>query len=264
MTYSAKELSVEESSPVYLVQFIQGATTWRYTTIAESISRSGSTWYPSALQLGKFACTGEIPKDALTVKLPVTDSVAQTFLGYPPEVMTSVTVFRTHYDDADVLCYWKGRVSGFSITGGVLALTCEPIFSSLKRMGLRPVYQKCCRHALFGAGCNVDPDNFAHSVTATVVLGSVVTVPDAAALDLTGGTLMTANGTIRMIVAQNGADLTLMRAIKGLAPGAVTVYDGCAHDIDACRDKFHNLGNYGGFPGIPTKNPMGVSLTVVD
>jgi uncharacterized phage protein (TIGR02218 family) len=181
-------------------------------------------------------------------------------------------VYRTHYDDAEVLCAWKGRVDSVTTSGAIMTLNCEPIFSSLRRLGIRPCYQKTCRHALFGRGCNVDPDDYEEAGTVTAIAGNVLTVTEGSELDdMTGGTLTAPDGTTRMILAHSGDSITIMRPIKSLiaaliatpAGVAVSIFPGCEHNMEDCRDKFGNLGNYGGHQ-IPRVNPMSQTLTMLE
>jgi len=263
MSYASKELSVQDSMPVWLVRFVQGAVTYQYNTSNESLTRLASLWNPAVLVLGDIEITGEIPKSTLALKLPYDNPLAATFIGYSPDVITTVTVWRTHADDTDVRVLWKGRVLSAPVDGHIVTLNCEPVFSSLKRRGLRRVYQRTCSFAFFERGCNVDPDDYKHTLTVTAVNGAVVTVTGASAYDLARGTLQAPDGTIRMIVKQALNVLTLMRPIQSLAlemaahPGgfAVDLFEGCQHTRSACTAK-GNLGNYGGEERIPATNPM--------
>ncbi len=267
MSYAAKELSVQSSAPAMLFLIVQGGTTWRLTTSATDITKLAQTWTATAMTCSSFSQSGEMPKETITLKLPIDHSLAITFLGYSPDVVTSVTVYRTHTDDADALVYWKGRVATASLAGNFVALECEPIFTSLRRMGLTQTFQRTCRHALYGAGCMLQAADFDVAVTVTAVAGPVLTITEAGGLgySLVGGTFKASDGTIRMITAHDGTTVTLMRWIKSLVaemvanPGgfAATVYPGCDKSADTCRDTFDNLGNFGGFPGIPRTNPMG-------
>jgi len=263
MSYSSKELSVQDSIPVWLVRFVQGSTTYQYNTCTETLTRLSSSWFAAALILGDIEVTGEIPKSTLSIKLPYNNPLASTFVGYSPDVVTTVTVWRTHYDDTDVLVCWKGRVLSSVVDGRVVTLNCEPVFTSLKRKGLRRVYQRRCPFAFFERGCNVAPATYKHTLTVTAVAGAVVTATGAGSYVLKGGTLQAPDGTIRMIIKQVADVLTLMRPIQSLAvemaehPGGFSVdtFEGCNHDRVACAAK-SNLGNYGGFEGIPDSNPM--------
>jgi hypothetical protein len=264
VSYAGQEASVQDAMPVLLFQFIQGVTTYRYCNLAAAITRSGQSWLPAVIVPGNFSHAGDIPKDPLSLRLPRDNALAATFLGYAPDVITTLTVFRTNYDDTEVVTYWKGRVAHGSATGDIVTLTCESLYAALRRMGLYPVYQRPCRRALYGPGCNVVREDHDHVELCSAVAGAVVTIPGGSELaDLTGGTLLY-DGTERMILVHDGDTITLMQPIKALIlalvanPGGVnvTLYDGCDHTADTCRDVFNNLGNYGGFLGIPDRNPM--------
>ncbi|MBQ3675664.1 MAG: phage BR0599 family protein, partial [Campylobacter sp.] len=54
-----------------------------------------------------------------------------------------------------------------------------------------------------------------------------------------------------------GDKITLMFPLKSLSTAdLVYVYAGCDKTIKMCRDKFNNSINYGGFPFVPSKNPV--------
>lgn len=261
MSYASKEASAQDSAPIMLFEFVQGSTSYFLTSAATAITVDGHTWTPTALVCGPIVQSGEQPKDTLQVKIPISHALAATFLGYTPDVITTLTVWRTHYDDAGIIMYWKGRVVNTAITGNVMNLECAPWWSSA--IGLRELYTRTCRHALFGAGCRLASTSFDTVASATAATGPAITIPDAAALDsLLGGTLKAPDGTIRMIVKHSGATVTLNRWIKSLnvaiaiAPTDVTVYPGCDKSPDTCHSKFANLANFGGWY-IQTGNPMG-------
>jgi uncharacterized phage protein (TIGR02218 family) len=265
MTFDGKELTTQDSQPVYLLEFAQGGAYYRYTTIAEAITRT-NLYSPEAIEMGNFSHSGDIPKDPLTVKLPLDNGLAQTFIGGMPEVVTTLTVYMTHYDDSETLAYWKGRVLAVTTSKSFVTLNCEPIFSSLRRRGPRAVYQRICRYALGGRGCNVDLDAYSDVLEVDTVTGNILAIPGAAALtDRTGGTLKAEDGTIRTIIAHDGSVVTISRVVASLEAGQdVTIYPRCNHDVEDCRDTFDNLGNFGGFPGMPTRNPMNNKIGVVD
>lgn len=263
MSYDSKEQSAQDSFAVWLVQAVQGSTTYRYTTIDETLSRSGSSWYASSIDIGDVSSSGLVPRDTLTLKLPYDLPLADTFLGGSPDKVTTITLFRTHYDDTEVRTAWKGRVAGSQIDDKIVVLTCEPIFSSLQRVGPRRVWSRPCPFRLFESpGCNVNEVTYSHALTATAGDGVVITVTGASAYDFIRGTLKTADGVSRMIVDQDGNDVTLIRphyallAALGTGSQSVTLAIGCDRTIEDCRDKFNNLNCFGGQPAIPAVNPM--------
>lgn len=91
--------------------------------------------------------------------------------------------------------------------------------------------------------------------------GLAVTIPELDGISgMVGGFVRweTEDGFIerRTIRARTGNTLTLDYGATSLAEGlAVRVYDGCAHNWEACDSK-GNTVNYGGVPYKPVKNPM--------
>lgn len=271
MTYSSRETSVQNGVPIQLLQFVQGLQEWYYTTASYSIEALGKTWVPTPVQFSAVTQSNEMAKDTLSLKFPRGHEFASVFLGYnTPDVLTSVTLFRGHVNDPDAqfITYWKGRVSSFKASGETLSLECEPIFTSLRRPGLRARYQRTCRHALYGRGCRLDAEDWGTAGVLTAVDGATLTIPAAASLPigyLSGGMVKTPDGILRYVIGHNGSQVTLMRPVRKLVDSvgsAVTVYPGCDHTRSTCQARFDNIDNYGGFSWIPTKNPFGGSSIV--
>jgi len=74
----------------------------------------------------------------------------------------TLTVFRANANSLeDFIVYWKGRVVSASWPDAAMAkLSCESVFTALKRPGLRAKYQRMCRHALYSPQCGVDRDDY--------------------------------------------------------------------------------------------------------
>jgi uncharacterized phage protein (TIGR02218 family) len=154
-------------------------------------------------------------------------------------------------------------------------LTCESVFSTLRRAGVRAKYQRLCRHALYGRGCGLDIAISWLTGTVTAVSGNAVTIPEAAGQPdgwFRGGVLRF--GTqLGFITGHAGALLTLSRPMPELAaaiaapdidpdtgdplPVFVDLAPGCDLRAATCAAKFGNLPNFGGFPDIPGRNPFG-------
>lgn len=284
MTYNAREDSVQSGSPVFLFQFVQGVLSWRYTSTAFPVNALGFTWTPTHLAPGNTSQSGDMTKDTMSLKFARDQEFARTFLGYTPDQVTTVTIYRGHINDPDgqFIAYWKGRVASFKATGDQVSIECEPIFTSLRRPGLRARWQRSCRFALYHRGCGLDPEQFGVDGMCTAVDGVKIVVPEAATQPdgwFTGGMLKSPDGVLRYIVRHSGQNLELIRPVDSLTkavagggygmaygewyggPG-VRLYPGCDHSRGTCKDKFNNLDNYGGFPWIPSKNPFGGSSIV--
>lgn len=275
MTYLSNELSVQSGSPVFLLLFTRGTKEWRYTAAAYHVTALGHTWAPTPVKPGSVTQSNDMAKDTLSLKFPRGHEFASTFLGYSPDQITSVTLYRGHIGDGEFVVYWKGRVSSFRASGDELSLECEPIFTSLKRPGLRARYQRTCRHALYHRGCSLNAEDWATDGLCLTADGVNIVVPEAASLPvgwLVGGMLKAPDGVLRYILNHNGANLTLIRPLPSLEQAvadagygvnyggqyggaAVRLYPGCDHSLDTCSSKFDNSDNFGGFPWIPSRNP---------
>ena len=263
MTFIAKELSAWEGNPVELYLFTRGALRWPYTSANEEFVLSGETYAPTSLRRENIVEEQDVAKSELRLTVARDFPVATEYIQAPKTELMSLTVYRIHRDDTDeeTAVIWKGRVLGVEWEGSTASILCEPIFTSLKRPGLRRKYQLQCPHALYGTSCKVSDASYLDVATVTSVLNNTVT----AAIYATrpdgyydGGYVVYDNTEKRFIVSHVGDTITLASVIFDLVGGEqLDTYPGCAHNLDDCRNKFSNVLNYGGWPYIPGKNPMG-------
>lgn len=177
MSYSGKENSVFEGMPVELYEFSNGISVWRYTSADYIVDThkgvvSGFNYndpqgrfVPEQIQRSEVGETQEVNK--LSVKVVVTKqcAVAGIFLFYPPTSVTSLTIFSFHSSDPlitatahpaeSIVTLWLGRVLNFDISGNLVEFYCEPITTSIRRLGLRMFYQRQCPHILYEGACAV-------------------------------------------------------------------------------------------------------------
>jgi hypothetical protein len=198
MTYLAAENSVQDGDPIFRLHFVQGAIEYKYTNAPIIIS---TVWLPSSISVGRITQSNELAKDPLDINVPRDSALGLSFLGGSPDQITSITVYREHLGDLDneFQVAFKGRVTGASPDGDMVSLSCENIFSSMRRSGLRARYQKNCRHALYSTQCGVTLASYADAATATAVSGFAITAAAAAGeVDgfYTGGILVVAFGNM--------------------------------------------------------------------
>ena len=259
MSYETLETSTQDGSPVELYLFVQGTQFWRFTSAAEPVTYLGVEYTPSSLSRDRVKQSQDVMKDSLKLQFPRGDAFANQFLGFAPDLVTTVTVFRGHAGDNEFRPYWKGRVVAASASGNAIDVACESVFSSIRRPGLRARYELTCRHALYSARCGVVLEAYQVNGTASAVSGVTITVLAALGYAdgyFTGGMIKGPDEATRFITSHVGSTLTLQRPMNTLGVGVgVRIYPGCNHLMGACKDKFGNLDNYGGFPWIPTRNP---------
>lgn len=264
MAYSTQETGYQSGSPVELYEFRYGAAFYRYTSADADQTADSKTYLAAPITRAALELTQEVAKSAPRITIDASLEVVGLFKDGMPADFVTLTIRRFHRGDAELITVWAGRVLSVSWSGSLATLHCESVFTSVKRTGLRRLYQKQCPHVLYSAACGLSSASFRATKQVTGVSGPVITLSNIteAASYFVGGYLEFENqaGYIerRSISAQSATSVTLTYQISGLAAGAsVNLYPGCDHTLTTCNAKFSNALNYGGFPYIPTKNPFG-------
>jgi hypothetical protein len=257
MSYASLDVSEQSAQPVLLFTFVRSNTAWYYCAGSEPFIYNGHSHAPIVLLSSSFAFTGDQPKDTLDLEFDISNVWAMAFLAGTLDAVTTLTVRRIHRGDTEARIMWKGRVLSSNASRGSIKLICEPVSLSLHRLGLRQTYQRLCRHAFGDIGCNVDRANYSELASIDSIDGATVTFTSALVADHAGGVLEAPDGTRRMIVSVGSNYVQLIRPIASLTvEDTVTLYQGCDRTTTMCASRFGNIGNYGGFAGIPWINPM--------
>ncbi|WP_210879992.1 phage BR0599 family protein [Roseovarius autotrophicus] len=281
MTYASIESSTAEGRPYFLYQFVEGDQVWRFTSRATAWTSAGSggetiIWEPAAVAHGDVVQTSEIERGRLELTWPLSHPFARRFLGPLGNTPVTLTIFRGHEQvPGETVAHWKGRVMGAEVEGQRIILQAESIFSTLRRAGVRAKYQRLCRHAHYGRGCTLDIALHWRAGTVTAVAGVLVTISEAAEYPdgwFRAGVLRF-GPELGFITGHAGAVVMLSRPIPELAvalaapeidpetgdplPVLANIAPGCDLRASTCVNKFGNLPNFGGFPEIPGRNPLG-------
>lgn len=215
---------------------------------------------------GSIEQSTEIGKAGLRITFARDVEVAQGFISTPPSEVTLLTPYRQHRGDCETVAVWMGCVLNAEWRESVVELNCEPVYTSLQRIGLRRLYQRNFPHVLYETACGASAVVFRVAGTVTSIAGTLLSVPAAAGYAVghfAGGyATWAANGITEkhMIVGHNTDIITLSAVPPGLAiSDAIYLYPGCDRTLNTCHAKFGNSANFGGFPFIPTKNPFGGS-----
>lgn len=255
--------------PVELYQFKRGLSeSYLQTSHDEDIEYLSQTYESTQIQRAKIEQNAEIERQSMKLKIQRDNPILDNFIQFPPTEIITVTVFRYHANDGatpEVATIWQGRVLTAEFSGAGASLDCEPVFTSLKRPGLRRKYQAQCPHVLYGQKCQVNNLVFQVQGILSAIAGVVITAPQWINLGtndayLRGGYIQFDNRDLRTIVAYNrsAGEITMSSPLAILELGdQVDAYPGCQHDLTDCLDIFNNIVNYGGFPYVPRKNPFG-------
>lgn len=244
-----------------LYEFIHGAQAYRFTSADEPIEHGGAIWQTAPIRRGNLMQSQELGRAQLRLTVPRSFPVADLFRVAPPAAPISLTVRSL----AGVL--WIGRVISAEWSELTATLVCETAWSAVKRDGGGRRFGYQCPYVVYGPECAAVAADMRVSATVLSVSGASV---EAAAFSahpdgwFDGGYLewVDSAGTPhrRYIVAHAGATVSLAQQAPSLAAGmSATALPGCDHTLDTCDGKFDNAENFGGFPWIPTKNPIGGS-----
>ncbi len=269
MTFNAFETSIEDGQPVELYEFIIGVKTYRYTNYVEDFIYQTKTYAVAQIKRGELEDNGDIPKNQLEVEVQRNLEVADLFRVAPPDDVVVLNIYRLHLGDGttpEAKLFWTGRVLTCEwMAASTAKLTCESLYTALKRRGLRRLYQRQCPHVLYGAACGVAATSWKTTIPIQTVSGvSLIDLAIDAFADgyFSGGYVEWERepGVYERRAIRNhvGDTVTMTFPIVGMANGAtVSLFAGCDHTPTACDGKFNNRLNYGGFPYIPKTNPFG-------
>ncbi len=270
MSFDSIENSTFENLPIELYEFRIGSVATRFTSYDEDINFNGDNYTKIAIRRSAIESTQELGKANINIELSLSTSFLRQFIEAPPTEPVLIKIIRTHFGNSESIVSFVGKVINVSFGEKSARLTCQPIQSTLKRPGLRRLYQISCPHILYGGQCRVVNSEFSVEAVLSSVSGLTIASPgfiisDGDGFDSTffaGGYVERNNqGVIdrRFILEHDNASgiLTLNLKMQGVSIGStVTAFAGCDHKVTTCSGKFNNIENYGGFPGIPVKNPM--------
>lgn len=274
MTFEAQESSIQDGRPVELYVFTVGVRVFYYTSAPEDLTYETKVYEALQIERSGIEDAGDISKVGLSVTAQRDIGVAELFRIAPPSDVVLLQVYRLHLTDGalEKKLFWTGRVLSCEWTAGSkCTLSCESLLSSMRRPGLRRLYQRQCPHVLYGAACGLV--NTSHRTTIVLddpfseVTGITVKDPDIDAQPdgfFAGGYLEYEAAPGRMErrgIRTHVADaITLTHPIQELTlTSTIHLYAGCDHTLTTCDTKFSNAANYGGFPFIPKVNPFGGS-----
>lgn len=269
MSFRLYEEGAASAQPVELYHWSHAGSAYRYTSDQEARSHAGASYAPAPITREALAQGDAIERAELKVTLTADHPVAALFVAGPPADRVHLTLYRLHASDpaGEVLSAWAGRVRSCTWAGGEVVLLHEPVFTALRRPGLRRTWGLQCPHVLGDYWCGVDLASYALSDTITRVAGLVVTLPDAGSKPngywAAGVCAVTIGGVLHrvMIDRHTGTRLTLHMPVQGLAAGqTATITPGCDHSLKGpggCITRFGNALNYGGFPWTPVTSPYG-------
>lgn len=268
MTYNLIETSMQDARPIELYEYQRGTQFWRYTSADQNISFDSASYQAvPAMKRSNIEASTERARNALKIEAPRDWDIAEQYRTYPPSEPITLTVREFHDGDAEAVVVWVGRITSVEWEGSKATVIHEPVSSSLKRPGLRRLYQRQCPHVLYGTACGVSEEAYAINSTVQTISAdglelSMSGTGEFASQYFAGGVARLSLGSgqfeRRMITISGSGLIVLGKPFAALAVGLqLRLSPGCDHTLTTCNTKFGNVANYGGFPFIPQKNPFG-------
>lgn len=248
-----------------LFRLTEGTVVSTFTSSNEAETYNGELYTPRVVGRSEISDTSQISKASLDVTFAIGDTLGQHLLNSSIDSVVRLDLFAKNEDDT-VEAIFRGRIRTMAPSDKNNKATFESVFSSNRRMGARPVYQRTCRHAVYGPGCKLVLND--HKTNANVIamsddgLSLVLSISPATGL-YNAGIIGMSDGTMRYITSQVGNTFVIIRASDTLnadfAPdntAAVWVAPGCTQTEDICFTRFNNLDNFGGWSSIPLIDPI--------
>lgn len=268
MAFDTLETSVDDGEPVEFYIFRRGSVQFAYTSADHSILYGGTNYESAALRRTSIDVSAEMQRNNVKISTARDFYITDLFRVTPPSDVITVTIQRMHEFDANPVTIWSGRVINAEWNSEGAELVAEPVYTSLRRVGLRKIYQRACSHVLYSGECGLNINTWRTTSTVSAINGLTLTIPGASSFAdgyFSGGFVEFIPSGFgyyerRFIRSHVGSSVRITAGLIGLAVGAsIRLYPGCDHTTATCSGKFSNLPNYGGFPFIPIKNPFGGS-----
>lgn len=159
------------------------------------------------------------------------------------------------------LIVFIGRVSSCSFNEGVASMKLSSMSGILKTKIPSRTYSADCSFELFEEGCEVRKIDYQVSLlpSNTTVSNLTIKSPTIALKEDTyyaGGYAQVGN-SYSTILTHKGDTITLMYPLQlYTASSTIYIYAGCNKARATCKKKFNNEKNFGGYPFVPSKNPI--------
>lgn len=274
MAFGLFESSRTKSEKITLFKITFGPNTEDYYAFTDgetTVEFDGIEYVPTVIKHDPISVQGTMDKTEHKIETtrsnPVTELFRKTAPLYP--VTVRILVGQARDVSKDFKSIWVGRITSFTIKGNITELSTAPSGTKLKRIGLRRYYQYGCQHVLYGGSCRASKILATNDSTVLAVSGDQVTLPKTGhnfALDKYNGGFIEwqpTPGDIKRVgiihVDDSGDDVTFTMAVvpQGMQAGMpIKLSAGCDHSMNDCKNVHNNIQNYGGFPWIPTSNPI--------
>ena len=263
------EKSVYGGSPVELYRFNYASQNKYFTSADVDQVVNGATYVHDVITRGEIDASDEDQQGRLEITVPSTNAVAALFLPAMPADPVTLTLYRVHRGDSEVVQLWTGEIASVAFAGSTAKLSGQPVGNILRRQLPTTAYQAQCNWALYSTQCGVlRASHLVHARIVSIVPEGVIvdvgTDIDEAAFS--NGYVVAPSGERRWVtyysrLTSTTGQLWLLTALQTAKMGDVLLaYPGCDRTISDCKARYSNLGRFMGFPFLPTVNPFVTGL----
>lgn len=262
MGVKASEQQAQQEPVVEAFDFTVGATHYRYTSYYQEQTLGGSLFEAEAIEKNDDSVLGDgLDAGSCEVSLPATNALAEALKASRETRAVGLTVTKYFADDlTESSVTFAGDLVGVSFADGLCKMKFESYMHLLDCDVPKVVVQAGCNNRLFDDVCAINSDLYKEVVAPTVsnqgrTLTSATFGGHADGYYDGGRVYFPTTGEYRYVTAHAGNAITLHYAIPTLTSGAtVHVWPGCDKKPATCVDKFNNIGQFVGFPYVPTKD----------
>lgn len=260
---------------VYLYEFIQAGSTNRWTSHDENVTVAGQNYLAVDMSHDKIEKTSDLSDSGTTISVATTDAdnFLRGFLAGTPASPVHVRILES-FGPAFTTAYllFEADIQGVKFgKAGQIDVALSSVLRAGSQNSPRPLIQTPCNWTLGEPNtCRVNLPDYEIAGTIAAIAGKTVTVAACAAEATARGDVnwfalgrLVANTETRTIMAQAAGVLTLNAPLRIARVGDnVLTRPGCDRLFHTCGTKYGNAINFGGFPFMPTYNPL-ISAGVV-
>jgi uncharacterized phage protein (TIGR02218 family) len=267
MSFETDEYSADDGEPVELYEFIgPGILSWRYTSSDVQHVLNGHIYTPIAISRGEMPGNGTSDAEALILTMPRVTPLALAYALGNAFRQLRFRLYQVQMLSGEYEKVWDSRIAGFEVDGRwVQFRSPSPLADALHAAAPAWQFQQQCNNVLYDERCRVLRSSFDLATHVSAINGYFVTVASVGGQAdqwFRGGSIVrTVDGESNLIVGQVGAVLELSAPFRDVEAGnAVTLYAGCDHLVETCRDKFANVVNFVGDPLIPRADIFKINI----
>lgn len=256
MGFIEKEKSLIESRPEELYLFTLFDSYLAQCSGTQEITWDSKVWEPIGISRSSKSLTSNSLKSKLTLQTTMNNPFVTPFLTCAPDLLIKFTLYRGQW--GNYIPYFRGFIELVSFKTKTVEITCSPMTSRLKRMGLQRKFSRSCEVPLYSSLCRLTESGYQITGTVDSVSGlSIVSSAfDAKADGYFKGGWIEVNNYSRMIVYHVGSTVKINSPIPDLVFGFSFVAKmGCGHSLNDCIALANSI-NFQGHAWISYKNPF--------